>query len=94
VTELSSQALVPKHCFEIVPFTVQITAEAADPRIFALLHRDSAPNRVAGTAAALQNCCLKRQRMLHATSRLLSTLLELATKKSSLADRKSQLRAF
>jgi hypothetical protein len=70
VTELSSQAIVPKHCFEIVPFSVQIAAKAPYPRAFALLHRDSAPNRAAGAAAALQNRCLKRQRMLLATSRL------------------------
>jgi hypothetical protein len=38
VIELSSQALVPKHCFELVAFDVQIAAEAAYPTVFALLH--------------------------------------------------------
>jgi hypothetical protein len=57
VIEFSSQALVPKHCFELVPFGVQIAAEAAYPRTFALLRRDSPPNRAAGAVAAMQNCC-------------------------------------
>jgi hypothetical protein len=62
VIELSSQALVPKHCFELMAFGVQIAAEPAHPPAFALLRRDSPPNRSAGAAAAVQNCCSNHPR--------------------------------
>jgi hypothetical protein len=57
VIELSSQALVPTHGFELAPFGVPIVAETAYPRAFAVLRRDSPPNRATGAVAGTQNYC-------------------------------------